>query len=865
MMPSRVWPYGGYVSMLWWRLLDNLMHKRPLENIRVIDFGQYIAGPAVAMMLADQGAEVIRVDPPSGPAWDNPANAILNRNKKSIVLDLKSPDDLDVALMLIDSADVVVENFRPGVMDRLGLGAKAMTNRNKRLVYLSLPGFAHNDPQWSQMQAWEGIIGGAVGQFKDMGLNRVLMGINPSFSPLTLASGYGASLASMSAVLALFARETTGLGDMIEVPLAAAMMEGLVYNSMHFDNLPERYLSRREREIARRERENIPMDMTYPELRSFLDPLYQSYICADGRPFYVVCASHTAHSKKTFEVLGIWDEVERANIPMDDPYSPAATWKEGCTLWAYPFTEPWAAFLTEKMEAAFLTKTAFEWEQLFGEAMLPGAAHRYTREWIHSDHALESGLILEVEDPIYGPMRQAGNVGWLKSDAQYVVRKQPAPILDADRESILSSLGHSLDNQKQSAREDMDSAKSTKTRTGWLEGVKVLDLTNVIAGPTIASTLARFGAEIIKLDNTRPTFDPWNTVIFGLQANRGKRSILADIKTPKGREIIHKLIAQADVLNVNAVDQQLARLGLTPKQIREINPNIVICQIDAYGGPMTGPRSGYVGFDDTVQASTGIMSRFGGSMDTPEEHAHLGTIDVLGGFCGAFALGVALLKRARTGEGDVARASLSGAGQLLQLPFMYDYATRGPFDEPAGREVKGAHAHYHCYEASDGWLFLGMKPERSVELANIPEFANIETIEAENKVAFFQQQFKTQPMAYWLETISRMGLGICAIHSMADLREANLVSEAQSRIDFEGKTMEFIRHHHPGLGKTVDIFSPCAVRPSHGAARIPDHAPKYGQHTREILEEVGYTNLEIDALIHDQVVSESWCDDYLPD
>src|SRR3954447_10452549 len=97
-----------------------------LNDVRVIDFGQYIAGPMSAMLLGDYGADVIRVDPPGGPRFDTPANATWNRNKRSIVLDLKNEADLERARRLIDSADVLVENFRPGVMDRLGLGAREM-------------------------------------------------------------------------------------------------------------------------------------------------------------------------------------------------------------------------------------------------------------------------------------------------------------------------------------------------------------------------------------------------------------------------------------------------------------------------------------------------------------------------------------------------------------------------------------------------------------------------------------------------------------------------------------------------------------------------------------------------------------------
>src|SRR5438067_1635211 len=113
-----------------------------LDRIRVIDFGHYIAGPLAAVMLADQGADVIHVDRPGAPAWKPETDAFYQRGKRRITLNLKDPADQGVAQRLIDSADVVIENFRPGVMDRLGLGPIRATQRNEQLIYCSIPGFA---------------------------------------------------------------------------------------------------------------------------------------------------------------------------------------------------------------------------------------------------------------------------------------------------------------------------------------------------------------------------------------------------------------------------------------------------------------------------------------------------------------------------------------------------------------------------------------------------------------------------------------------------------------------------------------------------------------------------------------------------
>ena len=222
--------------------------QRPLANIRVLDFGQYLAGPLVGMMLADLGAEVIRIDPPDGPAFRDPATDMLSRGKSSLVLDLKSEQGKGTVIELAKRADVVIENFRPGVMRRLGLGPDRLLAENDQLVYLSLPGFASTDPELADLPAWEAVIAAFTGQFTDMGLNRRLMGINPSFTPLTLASAYGAAFGAMSVLFALAARKQRG-GDCIEVPLASALLEGLVYNCEQIEDYPERYKSPREVEL----------------------------------------------------------------------------------------------------------------------------------------------------------------------------------------------------------------------------------------------------------------------------------------------------------------------------------------------------------------------------------------------------------------------------------------------------------------------------------------------------------------------------------------------------------------------------------------------------------------------------------------
>ncbi len=133
-----------------------------LDGLKVVDFGHYIAGPLLAMLLADAGAEVVHVDPPGGPRWDDDANAVLQRGKRSIELDLKSAADVESAFNLVRHADVLVENFRPGVMDRLGLGFGALQTANPGLVYCSIPGFSAEDPRSTTRCVGGDRVGGHV-------------------------------------------------------------------------------------------------------------------------------------------------------------------------------------------------------------------------------------------------------------------------------------------------------------------------------------------------------------------------------------------------------------------------------------------------------------------------------------------------------------------------------------------------------------------------------------------------------------------------------------------------------------------------------------------------------------------------------
>lgn len=824
----------------------------PLQGVNVIDFGQYIAGPAVAMILADLGATVIHIDPPTGPLWDSPANATLNRNKLCMRLDLKSADGLRQARELVAKADVVIENFRPGVMADLGLNFSELRRSRPELITLSIPGFASNDELRREWRATEAVIASASGVFTDMGQNRVLMGINPSFSPLPLASAYGTMLAVSAVVLALQAREKSGVGDEIEVPLSSAVMEGLSYNSIKIDGYPLRYKTLREKESERRRAENLPMNLSYEELQEYLDPFYRTYECADGRKFYAVCPSHRDHAKRCLQAMGLYEEMLAAGLPkVDNPYLPIDQWEGDASLGVYPLPADWAARISVRMKEVFLTKTAAEWEVIFGEGRFPGAPHRSTQEWLHDEHSNTAGLVVEVTDREYGVMKQPGPVAWLEGCAEPMLK--PVSRRDVTFDEALATL--------QERPIPTLPAPKLDGQSGWLDGVKILDLTNVIAGPHSTSFLGRFGADVIKLDPAVPNYDPWNTVVFGLSSARGKESILVDLNTADGREVFNRLVREVDVIVMNAPDRQLAPLGLDEASLQAVNPGVIFCQLDCFGGPRRGPRTDYLGYDDLIQATTGIMLRFGGGMQTPEEHAHVGTIDVMCGFAAALGVATALYRKHRSGEALRARTSLAALGNLVQIPFCYDYAGRRPFDEPSGRDAVGYSELSRFYRTADGWIYLDADESDLDKFGAIAELAGVAS--ATDREAFLGQAIGRMASATLQERLQAANIAAAAPDNIDNLRQRySRAADGQPGTSI-GSYAFSVYGDHPS-GHRITQLDPYAIRPRVSRIRALPPAEKFGASTRKVLERLGYSAEQIRTLLDIGAISESWSDEYLP-
>ncbi len=623
-----------------------------LDQIRVIDFGHYVAGPLTGMLLADQGAEVIKVDPPGGAVYDTPANATWNRGKKSICLDLHDPDDAAIAAELIAGADVIIENFRPGAMARFGLHEASLRERNPGLIYNAMPAFAGDDPR-SAMPGWEGVVFAAADVFRPIAEYRNMVQVlhqhpaertgPPVFTSEPIASCYAAMLSAVYITAALYARQDSGSGQRVEIPLFDAMLQAVGVFA----------LSR------------LPFKPITTSAFSGFDHQYQ---CRDGRWVHIVCTV-PRHGETFLRDMGREDFIEKGMASRGLGANPA-------------LNQELIEFLTE----TFLTRDAQAWEEHFQALDIPGVACLSTEEWLSHPQATHSDLLATVDDPSLGAMRQPGLQVKMSATPGAIQGAAPAP--DQHREEILAATKRTL----------MSPSNPEPNQGLPLAGLKVLDLCIILAGPTCGRTLAELGADVIKIDDPNR-----GDVVYHHDINRAKRSILLDLKRPEGLEIFWQLVADADVVVQNFRSDVVARLGIDYESVKARKPDIIYASLNAYGD--TGPMADQPGYEEAAQALTGMQVRFGGA-DRPILWPYGVVNDYGTGYAGAFGVLMALAARRREGGGQEVSSALARTACTLQSAHLQDYAGKA-WDEPRGPDSLGAGPTQRLYECNDGWVFVG--------------------------------------------------------------------------------------------------------------------------------------------------------------
>ena len=813
--------------------------QAPLTGIRVVDFGHYIAGPLTGMLLADQGAEVIKVDRPGKPDWDTPANGVFNRGKQHITLNLKSADDLATAVKLIRSADVVVENFRPGVMQRLGLGAEEMTALNPGLVYLSLPGFASTDERAS-IRAYEGIISAAIGQYTDLQSRRP--DLPPVYTPMPLGSTYGAIHGAIAVVLALYAREESGRGDVIEVSLVGAAMSAMAVIMLDVADKPARYGPSAN---AGRQKQRS----------SAGSPFSGTFRAGDGQWLYIIAAGHSRNSRSLVKALEVYDDLiaeGMVDVPLYENLHLTNNIPDSSHL-----SGEWNLKAREKIESVLASEPAQHWVDVLTAAGVPCTIQRTAQAWLHKSETEEAALTVVVDDPEYGPMRQLGVQTWLsKTPDEYAIPRPSRP----------------LEAYPQMTQMDADESfaggesKSMEAGKPILEGIRVLDLSNVLAGPASARTLAEYGAEVIKIDPPEPYFGPRISSWFPLEVSPGKRSVILNLKDEAGRAAFMKLVETTDVIVHNFRPGVAQSLGIDYDAVKKCKPDIVYLNLTAFNGPRPGPWMNRPGFDPLLQGSTGIQMRYGGEGNRPVLHGWASCIDYITGYSATYGAVLALLKRRRSGVpdgGDFVTTSLAQGGQLVQAPFMYACEAGCSGDEPAGQDAVGEHALHRMYRARDGWVFLGGLAH---EMGKLRGIVGLENTPDEDAGEFLEDEIKKRDVAHWVEVFNEVGLAGHRIDSLEDIREMFLHEVCDDLLDAwdDGRSISIVRFTDHPAGSAVDLAPPAYVRLKNAPVQLLYACPKQGAHTREVLGELGYDDDYVDDLIAKGIAKEQLHKYYLP-
>ncbi|WP_207478563.1 CaiB/BaiF CoA transferase family protein [Arenibaculum pallidiluteum] len=382
--------------------------------------------------------------------------------------------------------------------------------------------------------------------------------------------------------------------------------------------------------------------------------------------------------------------------------------------------------------------------------------------------------------------------------------------------------------------------------TGLLEGVRVLDLTNVLAGPYCCYQLALLGADVVKVESpgggdlarqlgAAPELNRAAMGASFLAQNAGKRSVVLDLKTEEGRGRFLKLVAGADALVENFRPGVMARLGLSYEALRAVRPDLVYCAISGFG--QTGPLAGNPAYDQIVQGLSGLMA-ITGTPETAPLRVGYPACDTLGGLFGAFAVVSALIRRMRTGEGAFLDVSLLESTLSAMGWPVSNYLTAGVEPRPMGNENVTA-APSGTFRTADGPLNIAANKQEQFEalcavigrpeLASDPRFAEREARKRNREAlrALIEEALAAAPAAEWEARLNGAGVPAGRVLGLP-------AALAEPQVQGRGITTRF--EDVPGLdrpltvvrgGFLVDGEAPRPLRPP----------PRLGEHQQEILED----------------------------
>jgi crotonobetainyl-CoA:carnitine CoA-transferase CaiB-like acyl-CoA transferase len=396
--------------------------------------------------------------------------------------------------------------------------------------------------------------------------------------------------------------------------------------------------------------------------------------------------------------------------------------------------------------------------------------------------------------------------------------------------------------------------------SGPLAGIKVIELSHVMAGPTCGLMLADMGADVIKVekipggDDTRRSVPPsieGESAAY-LMMNRNKRGVALDLKTDDGCRVLRRLLADADVVTENYRRDTMAKMGFGYDALKADNPRLIYCSISGFG--RSGPYADRGGFDLVAQGMSGLMSITGEGPGRPPVKVGAPVTDITAGLLACMGILAALQHRHRTGRGQMVDTSLFEAGIThTYWQSAIAFAT-GVSPEPMG-SAHPLNAPYQAFETADGWITVGAANQpnwlRLVEVLEAPELAedarfrtNPDRMAHRPELeAALTAHFRRRSSADWLDRLAAAGMPAGPV---LDINQMHRDPQALARA-------MIVETDHPVAGRVKTLGLPVKFSDSPGGIARP--APLYGQHTREVLLEHGFSTAEIEAFAASGAIS----------
>jgi crotonobetainyl-CoA:carnitine CoA-transferase CaiB-like acyl-CoA transferase len=784
------------------------------EGLNVVEMGAgSVAASMAGVIFADVGARVVKVEPPDGDALrrvDPSGFLVWNRGKESLVADLRTTAGQEQVRELAAVADVVVEGFAPGTTDRWGIGPDTLRATNPALVHCSITGFGRTG-EYASLKGYDSLVAAKAGLWARGSWGHRA---GPMMYPVPWASFGAATQAVAGIVGALLVRERTGRGQRVDATLVGGLdpLEYFVGTIVQ--------LSAKQGEAASADSRAATAASRYGVLA----------VTRDGRMLQT--STLLPHQGRALsEAAGITEQLDDPRfhrLPMFDSAEDAQAWED---------------LLLE----AFRQRDLADWlPRLEGSADIAFEVGVTSEEGLDHPQIVHNGDVITVDDPAVGPMRQVGPIGHFERTPAVVAR--PAPALGDHQGPFVAGA---------------PPTGGAEAPAHPFAGVTIVEFGCFYAMPYAVTMAASLGARVIKIEDA--TGDP-HRLSFGpeVASNKttaAKESISLDLRSPEGRAVAQEIATRADVFVTGFRTGVAEKLGLGYDELRARNPRLLYVHGAGYG--TDGPYAQRALYAQAAQAVAGSFGRQVGYWANPEQNLGMsvpelqavvlprlsqiidGDSNAALGLFAALALGI--YNQARTGEGQFLRTSMIAGNAWAYSDDFCTYDGKPPV-ALCDDENWGTSALDRLYAAAeDTWVCLAVRSEREFRslvsvmgLSDVADDARFPTEAGRREHdaalgAALAARFRDKPAAAWESALTAADVGCVAVNT--DGHPVFTTHDPVLRAT--GLTVTF---EHPLFGEMVRAAPPVAF--SETPARVAPPCLR-GQHNREILTELGYSETEI--------------------